>query len=243
MDAVVSRCHQHPRALALAVIVAAGTPLVLDNYRQFVALGEGGFTRFGPFGWLLATLLTGFGRETVSTAEYSKDVNMGRWLDVPVERRGVRPTTGWHCVPHRQIDRLPSKDIAQRLDAIFEKHVAANQTLVQVVTSPHERIHPGMVIHPDIASPHNDAEQALREIAHVHPADHSLHVVLSPADCKTVIELGWAERHPISGVSRIIPVPNTYLLVYAPRDEEELEVVERILVASIGYMTGSRSVA
>jgi ureidoglycolate hydrolase len=118
-----------------------------------------------------------------------------------------------------------------------------------------------MIIHPDIPSPHKDADQGLREIAHIHHIDHSLHVILSPADSKTgalffhlsmrphlnmklsAIDLGWAERHPLSGVSSFLPLPNSYLLVYAPRDEEELDIVEHIIVASIGYMTGSHSVA
>ncbi|KAJ7227064.1 hypothetical protein GGX14DRAFT_628007 [Mycena pura] len=236
--------HCHPRAVALTAVIALGTPLVLDNYRKYLALGTSGLTRLGPLGWLVAVSLTAFGRETVSTAEYDRAANKDAWLEIGVERRGARPTTGWHCVPHRQMDRLPKDEVAKRLDAIFEKHVSANPTLVQMVpASPHEKLDPGMVIHPDIPSPHKDADHALREIAHIHPTDHSLHVILSAADSKTAIELGWAERHPLSGVSRILPLPNNYLLVYAPRDDEELDIVERIIVASIGYMTGSRSVA
>ena len=194
--------HCHPRAVALTAIIALGTPLVLDNYRKYLALGTSGLTRLGPLGWLVAISLTAFGRETVSTAEYDRAANKEAWLEIEVERRGARPTTGWHCVPHRQMDRLPKDEVAkvrgtgfgtfkvqilvQRLDAIFEKHVSANPTLVQMVpASPHEKLDPGMVIHPDIPSPHKDADHALREIAHIHPTDHSLHVILSAADSKT----------------------------------------------------------
>jgi hypothetical protein len=74
---------------------------------------------------------------------------------------------------------------SQRLDAVFDKHAVANPTLVKIELSPHERTIPGMVIHPDIPSPHKDADQGLREIAHIHHIDHSLHVILSPADSKT----------------------------------------------------------
>ncbi|KAJ6607404.1 hypothetical protein B0H10DRAFT_2227936 [Mycena sp. CBHHK59/15] len=229
---------RHLRVLGLAAAIVVGTPWVIGNYNKFLALGAHNPLKL----WLIATPLTALGRETTSTEEYDKDPNKETWLDRPVERRGARPTLGWHCVPHRQIDRLPTDKFAKRLDAIFAEHAAANPTLIQVVTSPHEKWNSGMVIHTDIPSPHKEADQAWREIAHVHPIDHSLHAVLSPADCKTVIELGWAERHPLSGVSRVFPLPKNYLLVYAPRDEEELQVVERILVASIGYMTASHSV-
>ena len=33
-----------------------------------------------------------------------------------------------------------------------------------------------------------------------------------------------------------------YLAIYTPRDDEELKIVEAIMRASIGYMTGSRDV-
>ncbi|KAF7366807.1 hypothetical protein MSAN_00939000 [Mycena sanguinolenta] len=230
----------HPRAVMFAGLAAVGLPWLIHNYRQFRALGQ---TRLsGPFGYLIALTLTAFSRETVSTAEYDKAATQERWLETPVERRGTRPLMGWPCVPQRQTNRLPSNEIAKRLDAIFEKHAVANPTLVETIVSPHEKNIPAMVIHPDIPSPHKEAIQGLREIGHIHPIDHSMHVILSPADSKTAIDLGWAERHPLGGVSRF-SVPNSYLMVYAPRDEEELDVVERILVASIGYMTGSRSVA
>lgn len=39
----------------------------------------------------------------------------------------------------------------------------------------------------------------------------------------SVIEKGWGERHPLSGVVSVLP--KEYLILYAPRDEEELQVV------------------
>ena len=50
-----------------------------------------------------------------------------------------------------------------------------------------------------------------------------------------MIERGWGERHPISGV---VGLPKEYLMIYAPMDEDEVEVVVRIIKASIAYMTG-----
>lgn len=40
----------------------------------------------------------------------------------------------------------------------------------------------------------------------------------------------------------LAPISKEYLLIYAPRDDEELSMVERIIVASIGFMTNSREV-
>lgn len=42
----------------------------------------------------------------------------------------------------------------------------------------------------------NDAKKVGYEIAHAHPADNSLHMLLSPADARTVIEASWGCRFP-----------------------------------------------
>jgi hypothetical protein len=73
----------------------------------------------------------------------------------------------------------------QRLVALFNARVDANPTLVEMAPSPHERVHPGILIHSSIPSPHKVAEKSLREIVHIHPVkDYSLHVSLAPQDCK-----------------------------------------------------------
>ena len=53
-----------------------------------------------------------------------------------------------------------------------------------------------------------------------------------------MIDQGRGERHPMSGSLLV----KEFITVYTPRDEEELRIVEKIVRASIGYMTGSRSV-
>jgi hypothetical protein len=70
------------------------------------------------------------------------------------------------------------------------------------------------------------------EIAHAHPADNSLHVWLSDPDARSVIEAGWGLRFPLTFVK------SGWIMVYAPRDEAELAVVESIVRASVGWITG-----
>jgi hypothetical protein len=70
------------------------------------------------------------------------------------------------------------------------------------------------------------------EIAHAHPADNSLHVWLSDPDARSVIEAGWGQRFPLTFVK------GGWTMVYAPRDEAELEVVEDIVRAGVGWITG-----
>jgi hypothetical protein len=76
-----------------------------------------------------------------------------------------------------------------------------------------------------------------REFAHLHPAsDGSLHMVLPPEVVDQVIENGWAERHPLAGQHGL---PANIVMVYGPRDDEELEVVAELLRASHAVATSA----
>lgn len=111
-----------------------------------------------------------------------------------------------------------------------------------------------------------------REIANLHDlTDHSVHAVLSPADCtdnpshviyqtnqacigKRIIEAGLGQRHALSGLSKSVflslfatsgcvpNLPPEYLLIYAPRNEAEIEVVMQIIAASVKFMAGREDV-
>lgn len=77
------------------------------------------------------------------------------------------------------------------------------------------------------------------EICHAHPSDGSLHLTLHPNDARLMLENGWGERHPLArgGWCRRF-VPKEFVLVYAPRDESEVEVVMKIVHASIWWVSG-----
>lgn len=95
-------------------------------------------------------------------------------------------------------------------------------------------------------TPPRAAHVARGEVGHIHP-DFSLHLYLSPADARVVIEKGWAEKHRLSKpesalVKNMFHLADTYLMVYGPRDVEEVEVVSVILRNSVRYMTGCEDV-
>jgi hypothetical protein len=72
-----------------------------------------------------------------------------------------------------------------------------------------------------------------REFAHLHPApDHSLHAMLPPELVDTAIDAGWAEHHPVALRGLI---PRTAVMLYAPRDDAELVVVETLIRASHAF--------
>ena len=87
------------------------------------------------------------------------------------------------------------------------------------------------------------------ELGHIH-GETSLHLYLSPADAKVIIKKGWAERHRCArtqpwwfgGVKNMWCIGDSFLLVYAPRNDEELEVLGTLIRASAMFMTGEQQV-
>lgn len=77
------------------------------------------------------------------------------------------------------------------------------------------------------------------EFAHLHPdPDQSLHMMLPPALAEEAIDAGWAEQHP---VARRGLIPPNAVMVYAPRDDTEREVVEGLVRASHAFARGVAS--
>ncbi|KAL8286657.1 hypothetical protein RQP46_004185 [Phenoliferia psychrophenolica] len=71
------------------------------------------------------------------------------------------------------------------------------------------------------------------------PAPQSLHVTLSAKDAMLVIERKWGVRHMAAGTPPwpLVGMPEGFVLVYAPRNEREEEVVRAICRASVGFAT------
>lgn len=66
-------------------------------------------------------------------------------------------------------------------------------------------------------------------------------MLLHPDDAKVVLEKGWGERHPLAkGGWMKKYVPREFIMVYAPRNREELEAVCRIIEAAAFWVSGER---
>jgi hypothetical protein len=115
---------------------------------------------------------------------------------------------------------------------------AKNSAHVVVRTSVLEKSGDAILIADHISTPHSIAGKTKREIAHLHAGvgsgDWSMHMCLTPVDCKEVIKKKWGERMTLAGSL----VPHEYLMIYSPRTREELEVVKSIVNAAIMFMTG-----
>lgn len=133
---------------------------------------------------------------------------------------------------------IANGDILEEKLSLYERHnkaIYVRESLLASVSNPKN---------PTDARPPPTAVIARGEIGHIHP-DYSLHLYLSPAEARVVIEKGWGERHRLSKPSNSWVtfkergnLADTYLMVYGPRTEEECEAVSVMLRASLRFMTG-----
>ena len=144
-------------------------------------------------------------------------------------RAGDRPRTT-PTNPHAQLDQQPTDltwvdELARR---IF--------SLPGVVEEPSRISVPGaraLVLASGEPTGPPEAFMIDREFAHLHPApDHSLHAMLPTETVEEAVAAGWAELHPVALRGLI---PRTAVMLYAPRDEAELEVVESLVRASHAF--------
>lgn len=161
---------------------------------------------------------------------------------------------------------FPLLTLSQELRRQFYALAKKNEKLVQLKPSAFEKQTESMFLADNIQASQIAAETQ-REISHFHStSDHSVHLTLSPQDCpptptckpvaianrgfflgKKVIESGWGQRHPLDGAKSLKyliggTISLQYVLVYAPRDADEIKTVIDAVKASIGYMTQSREV-
>jgi luciferase-like monooxygenase len=145
-------------------------------------------------------------------------------------RPGPRPSTT-PTNPHTQLTQNAPEDLQERLFAFAS-------SLPGVVAGPSAVSVPGArAFHlPGSTPAAPEAFMVGREFAHLHPAsDGSLHMVLAPEVVDRVIANGWAERHPLAGR---FGLPGNVVMVYGPRDEDELAVLEDLLRATHALASG-----
>ena len=76
-----------------------------------------------------------------------------------------------------------------------------------------------------------------REFAHIHPKpdNGSMHLVLPVEDIGAVKDMGWGEDHYLVTQGQW---PPGLMMVFSPRDDDELEVVKQIVARSYEFATG-----
>lgn len=147
-------------------------------------------------------------------------------------RRGPAPETT-SSLPHSQVTQHGPDEIIQKLhDWCFALPSVANEH--SGISVPGAR---ALVLHEGTACNH-DAFMVGREFAHIHPHpdNGSMHVKLDAPDAKAVVEAGWGEDHYLVTQGHY---PPGLIMVFSPRDDDELETVKQIVARSYEFATGT----
>ena len=150
---------------------------------------------------------------------------------VPLPRRGPRPRTPL-APPHIQLDQWPPPEIA---NALLERSLglAEVRSKQSRMASPQSR---ALSLPDRYAGGPPEAFIDEHEFCHVHPLpEASIHLTLPNPLRDRVIQLGWAEQHP---VARAGIMPETLVMVYAPRDHRELDTAMYLIWSSYQFARG-----
>ncbi|KAF9877525.1 hypothetical protein CkaCkLH20_05225 [Colletotrichum karsti] len=251
MSQITNYLTRHPLETSISAAVAASFLVwVVQDYRAYIALGPGGVPHnFG--GWLMVTLgIRPFALSKSSATHTGDFPDEGYHQDMKElpERKGKRAELGG-IVPHRQLSQHAPENMREFIQNLFANAQSQNPTLLETKKSLYERMNPALFVAPKVLASGtvpDAAETARGEIGH-HHGDLSIHLYLDPADAKLAIEKGWAERHRLSLPSTArfanrFHVADGYVMIYGPRDEEEMEVLATILRNAVRFMTGRENI-
>lgn len=157
-----------------------------------------------------------------------------RWAGLPGgalhQRAGTRPEVSWSIPQEQRSDNSPhdlQEELFRRLEAL--PGVTSGPSAISVAGAR------GFMVDPSAGPLDAFLVPRVGEFAHLHPEyDGSLHVALPPALARDAIEKGWAVAHPLAGIR----LTHGMVMLYGPRDGEELEVVYALARNSHSYATG-----
>jgi hypothetical protein len=236
---------------------------IAKNYQNYLNLGKGG-TPPTFAGFLRVTRLRAIGGlwsvfHPPETPPLMHPYRGKLDADKLAQRDGARPLVGG-VAPQRQLDQKTPPSTFRTLLDVFERKINeySQEKVIEMRPSFLEGATTALFAVPSQWTYNRPTIHEFGyEISHPHRNDGSLHMVLHPEDCTTIIEKGWGERHPLArgswywrtwhwALRRVRtdqrptrpPVPEYLCFIYAPRNEEELEVIERLLDAAIWFATG-----
>ncbi|KAK8016184.1 hypothetical protein PG993_014373 [Apiospora rasikravindrae] len=242
----------------LAVVSLGVAPLLsyaIHSYHRWLELGPGGVP-YNVKGWLMNLLARPFARFDVrAVAPYTMEDQKPLYGDLghvsffgngddapppPPLRSGTRPDVPSYVIPQRQMTEQAPAAMLARQEAFIAAAAAANVPLLRLEPSSLEgRTHNALWL-----AAVDDADGAaglppmLRrtrgEFLHPH-REGSSHAIFSLTDAARLIELGWAERHPLTGIKNRVGLPWSYVFIYAPRNDEEFTIWKNIVMAAVRF--------
>ncbi|KAF4962999.1 hypothetical protein FSARC_8944 [Fusarium sarcochroum] len=219
-----------------AEVLIALVPIVLlvqNDYQNFLNLGPGGtpstFSGYLRISWFRLWSLSDPFAAPASNLALLPTSGILRRQGLPY-RAGPRPVVAG-IAPQRQLDQHGSRVCYRALRRSMAK--LANHSPKKFGTEKSCIEKHGLALF----ARHPVQTNCQGEICHVHDSDHSMHMGLHPEDIKELLDKGWGQRHPLAWRSRFLksPVSPDFVMVYAPRDDQELQITCSIIEAAIWY--------
>lgn len=236
-----------PVLTATGLLVVGAVLIAYQDYRSYVALGPHGLPDTF-WGWYRQLQMTRVSRkDTTVPAPYDFESVAGPHDGtsfLPKNHAGAlswrpgnkAPQVPGFVAPQRQLTDQATAATKRAMYGYLDALAAANSEVLQIKTSLVEGPVPAMAFKGFKEKEGIDKPAVLDgirgEMCHIHPPDGSTHLVLGLTDQKRVIELGWGRRHRLSGGGML---PWNYTFIYAPRDEDEMEVWKSIVVAAARF--------
>ncbi|EOA91552.1 uncharacterized protein SETTUDRAFT_162243 [Exserohilum turcica Et28A] len=148
-------------------------------------------------------------------------------------RPGRRPKLTRWTLPQRQFPETITAGASAALHSLMQElaSTAPYSSYMEAAPSKTEGgTGTAIYVKQDVKTINSVAHKIFYEVAHVHPAENSLHVYVSPKDAKLIMERGWGQRFPVTWIA-----PPSWIMVYAPRNEHEVQVVREIVRAAMCY--------
>ncbi|KAF1915091.1 hypothetical protein BDU57DRAFT_451257 [Ampelomyces quisqualis] len=234
---IITETHIHFLTTALTLLLPPLLALYIHrDYKAFISLGPGG-TPSTPLGYLKTKLLSLIClrdplRPIAIPPHFRPQQGYFSSPHALPPRKGPRPLVAG-IAPQRQQTQKSYATVYERLVASLRGLARDPRNRLVERTSCFEKHSSGLFTCMPIT------RTCGGEICHVHPSDGSLHLTLHPSDARVLLERGWGERHPLArgGWCRRF-VPKEFVLVYAARSEAEVDVVMRIVAASVWWVSG-----
>ncbi|EFX02548.1 hypothetical protein CMQ_5909 [Grosmannia clavigera kw1407] len=220
-----------PSLLEVIIIAVPLVLLVRNDYINFLLLGPGG-TPPTFSGYLRLLWFRLFALRDVYHSQPPSDTVLAPAAGILKElpyRPGPRPIVAG-LAPQRQLNQPASGKCNVALRSAVEDLTRQYPDSLCTATSCIEKHGFGLFAR----HPVNVWGQG--EVFHIHDSEKSMHMSLHPDDIKEVLEKGWGQRHPLAFKGWVkAPLPITFVMIYAPRDESDLKIIAKIVEAAIWY--------
>jgi hypothetical protein len=243
LDAISARPRQTV-STATAAALTVSLAWVISDFYAWKSFGTGGTPPTWAGYWRMTKIrinrLLLFGKDDLSDPSPLSSAGP-KYLDgnaIPV-REGSRPAIMARTMPQRQVPYKPDSvepGVEERVKSMMATFAAQHPSILDLRPSKTEGGSTDAIYAKPALETLNDRAKNNKmlgtEIAHAHPSDGSLHVWLSEADAKTVVEKGWGMRFPLKFIDK------GWAMVYAPRTMAEVDVIEKIVKAGIAWIAG-----